>query len=103
MKIDIEKTSELKNLLKVGTEHTVGYQGSTRKQGIVADSIMVAEESLDSKAANNNVEEVFAVEEIKEKDPIDNISVNSNKDNDSKPSGIGCQKGNCDQRTLQQE
>ena len=39
MKIDIEKTSELKNLLKVGTEHTVGYQGSTRKQGIVADSI----------------------------------------------------------------
>ena len=40
MKIDIEKTSELKNLLKVGTEHTVGYQGSTRKQGIVADSII---------------------------------------------------------------
>ena len=92
MKIDFEKTSELKNLLKVGTEHTVGYQGSTRKQGIVADSIMVAEETLYSKAANNNVEEVFAVEEIKEKDPIDNISVNSNKDNDSKPSGIGCEK-----------
>ena len=92
MKIDIEKTSELKNLLKVGTEHTVGYQGSTRKQGIVADSIMVAEVTLYSKAANNNVEEVFAVEEIKEKDPIDNISVNSNKDNDSKPSGIGCEK-----------
>ena len=63
MKIDIEKTSELKNLLKVGTEHTVGYQGSTRKQGIVADSIMVAEETLYSKAANNNVEEVFAVDE----------------------------------------
>ena len=39
MKINFEKTSELKNLLKVGTEHTVGYQGSTRKQGIVADSI----------------------------------------------------------------
>jgi len=46
MKIDFEKTSELKNLLKVGTEHTVGYQGSTRKQGIVADSIISTNVSL---------------------------------------------------------
>ena len=49
MKIDIEKTSELKNLLKVGTEHTVGYQGSTRKQGIVADSIKKLQVSDTSK------------------------------------------------------
>ena len=37
MKIDLEKTNKLKNLLKVGTEHTMGYQGSTH---ILADSIM---------------------------------------------------------------
>ena len=55
MKIDIEKTSELKNLLKVGTEHTVGYQGSTRKQGIVVDSIKSSEQrwSMMRENANN--------------------------------------------------
>ena len=50
MKIDLEKTNKLKNLLKVGTEHTVGYQGSRRNQGMVADSIMcTAEEASDDK------------------------------------------------------
>ena len=41
MKIDIEKSNALKNLLKVRTEHTVGYQGSTCKKVMVTDSIIM--------------------------------------------------------------